>query len=362
MQRKLSVLFIFITLLLFGIGTGNAQKATPNKNRILPVMTRNMDAGSDFWYVLAAAQDPNSTEFDLLVAITKTYMEMHASNIPQRADGIAREIEATKPYLVGLQEVTVLSTGPYGGAPTTIIDNSLEALLAALRTRGLHYAPIVVQKNAQIVLPAFDITFSYLIDVGLVDYDVVLARSDLPVSQFKLEGTQAKHFDALLDFFLAGRDIQFTRGWISVDAKLRGKLYRFVTTHLETLQNDYQAAQTEELLAGPLNTDLPVILAGDLNSDADSPSWDNGPAYGILAAAGFEDPWKAFYRDDPGFTWPLYVEDSGIGPHNLQRIDLILSRGTAVRPEAIQRTGTAALGGLWSSDHAGVEGSFLLLP
>jgi hypothetical protein len=113
--RKLAL--VFITLFLFGVVPASAAE-TANKDRVLPVMTRK-EEGSDIWYVLASAQDPHSTQLDLLVAITKTYFEMHASNIPQRADGIAAEIGLTKPYLVGLQEVTVLSIGPLGQPPTT---------------------------------------------------------------------------------------------------------------------------------------------------------------------------------------------------------------------------------------------------
>lgn len=359
MLRKLLIAILFVSVC--GTGVARATSEGFHRHRELRVMTRNMDAGSDFWYVLAAVQNPQSTQQDLLVAITKTYLEMHGSNIPKRAAGIAREIGMDQPDLVGLQEVTVLTTGPYGEAPTVVLDSGLDSLLTALAQRGLHYAPVIVQKNAQIVLPALDATFQQLIDVGLVDYDVILARTDLPTSEFKLENTQAAHFTAILNFPVAGQTIPFLRGWLSVDAKLRGKSYRFVTTHLETFQNDYQAAQAEELLMGPLNTDLPVVLAGDLNSDAHTPSYANGPAYGILTSGGLHDLWILFHVND-GYTWPMYVEDSGIGPHDPQRIDLILIRGDGMQPVYVWRTGTSPIHGLWSSDHTGVAATIWLKP
>ena len=361
MLRKLSIL---IVIFYFALGSGAiaAQSVNSNRDRVLKVMTRNMDAGSDFYYVIIAAQNPSSTQQDLLTAITQTYLEMRASNIPRRAVGIAAEIAQTKPDLVGLQEVTVLSTGPYLQPPTVVVDSALEVLLRSLRERGLHYAPIAVQKNAQVVLPAFG--QEGLIDVGLIDYDVILARTDLPVSEFKLQNIQQEHFSdaATLNFGVGTTNIPFLRGWISVDAKLRGKTYRFVTTHLETFSPDYQAAQTNELLAGPLNTELPVILAGDLNSDAHAPSWAGGPAYGILIAADFRDAWSAIYPAEAGFTWPLHLEDSGynIGPP--QRIDLILTRGNDVRTRSITRTGVSPIDGAWSSDHTGVVSSLVLRP
>ena len=363
MLRKLSILTV-IFCFCFALG-GNAvaaQAVNSNKDRVLKVMTRNMDAGSDFYYVIIAAQNPSSTQQDLLTAITQTYIEMRASDLPRRAVGIAAEIANTRPDLVGLQEVTVLSTGPYLEPPTVVVDSALEVLLRSLRERGLHYAPIAVQQNAQVVLPAFGA--EGLIDVGLIDYDVILARTDLPISEFKLQNIQQAHFSeaATLNFAVGTTSIPFLRGWISVDAKLRGKTYRFVTTHLETFSPDYQAAQTNELLAGPLNTNLPVMLAGDLNSDAHTPSWAGGPAYGILVAADFRDAWSTIYPTDAGFTWPLHLEDSGYNIGPLQRIDLILTKGKDIQPIGIVRTGTTWIDGVWSSDHAGVVSSLVLRP
>jgi hypothetical protein len=239
----------------------------------------------------------------------------------------------------------------------------MDSLMAALKTRGLHYKAIVVQKNADISLPAFNSTYTSMIQVGLTDYDAVLVRTDLPAADLKVVKKQSDHFSAAatLNFAVAGESIPFLRGWIAADLKVRGKNYRFVTTHLETFSPDYQAAQTNELLNGPLNTDLPLILGGDLNSDADAPSWANGPAYGILTSAGFVDAWSTRHPNDAGLTWPLFVEDSGIGPSTSQRIDLILTKGYSFAPQQVVRTGLSPQNGLWSSDHAGVDAAFKLV-
>jgi endonuclease/exonuclease/phosphatase family metal-dependent hydrolase len=333
-----------------------------NQDRDLPVMTRNMDAGSDFGYILAAATNPNSTQIDLLTAITKTFLEMHMSDYEGRADVIAAEIQAKQPYLVGLQEVTTLRMGAYPGHATTVLDDQLQSLLQSLNQRGLHYKALKVQKNADIEMPAFDASYN-LIPVGFTDYDAVLVRTDLPVSQLKIENVEAQHFNAILDFPIAGQVIPFTRGWISVDAKLRGKNYRFVTTHLETFVNEYQAAQAQELLYGPLNTYLPTILAGDLNSDANAPSFANGPAFGILLNGGFADIWSVLHPNDAGLTWPYFAEDKdNTNATPYQRIDLILIRGNGVAAESEQLIGTTPINGIWASDHAGVVASLKLLP
>lgn len=360
MAKKL-INVLLVVLLIFAGAQSLFAGDTNNKDRILPVMTRNMDAGSDFGFVLAVAQNPNGTQTDLLVAITMTFAEMFSSNFAARADGIAAEIEATQPYLVGLQEVTTLRVGPFPGHATVVVGDQLQSLLASLSQRGLHYAPIKIQTNSEVEFPAFDSSFNLMM-VGFSDYDVVLARTDLQVSQLKVEDIQAQHFATILQFPIGGQPVPFVRGWIAVDAKLRGKPYRFVTTHLETFENHIQAAQADELLGGPLNTQLPVILAGDLNSDAHAPSFANGPAYGILVSAGFTDAWSAIHPSEPGLTWALHTEDPDGPATPTQRIDLVLAKGDGIDPTAIALTGITPINGLFSSDHAGVVAAFKLLP
>jgi hypothetical protein len=99
-----------VTVVFWGIGatTANAQ----NRDRGPVVMTINMDTGSDFGFVVSA-----KTPLDLVLSVTATYQEIQASNIPERAGGIAREIQATRPYLVGLQEVPRCAPGRLAGRP-----------------------------------------------------------------------------------------------------------------------------------------------------------------------------------------------------------------------------------------------------
>ena len=97
-----------------------------------------------------------------------------------------------------------------------------------------------------------------------------------------------------------------------MDAKLRGKQYRVVTTHLESFNLDIQTAQALELVNGPVVSDLPVVLAGDLNSDADNPDPAQSPAYHILVDAGFVDLWSTIHpkRTDQPLA-PLHVDSHG---------------------------------------------------
>jgi endonuclease/exonuclease/phosphatase family metal-dependent hydrolase len=339
-----------------------ANVAAGHQDRTSRVMTRNLDAGSDFGYVLQAALNPNTTQAQLLMAISDTYQEMINSDIPKRAEGIADEILLHQPDLIGLQEVSTLRTGIYGQPANVVMVNGLQSLLQSLKKRGLHYRTMALQTNARIDRPALDASYSP-ITVGFTDYDAVLARTDLPASEFKVSDIVMEHFSVILPFTVAGQSIPFLRGWISLQVRTRDSAYKFVTTHLETFSPEIQAAQTNELINGPLVSDLPVILAGDLNSDANQPSRANGPAFQILEAAGFQDVWSKLLALNVGLTWPLFAEDPP-GPTTLrQRIDLILIHGDGIRGQTIRRTGIfPAANGAWSSDHTGVFGTFEVEP
>jgi endonuclease/exonuclease/phosphatase family metal-dependent hydrolase len=347
-----------LTIVVF-IGAALPNASAQNKDRNPVVMTRNMDTGSDFKYVLNA-----TTQQELIAAVTATYYEILASNIPERAEGIAAEIQQQLPYFVALQEVTTVRKGPLGGPAKTVVIKQLQALLGALRRRGVHYAPVAIQRNADFELPAFDPFSSTFFDARVTDFDVVLARTDLPPSELKIEQVTKHHFTATLAFTVFGQEITVPRGWIAVDAKLRGKPYRLVDTHLESINYPIQVMQAIELVNGPTLAPVPVVLAGDINSDADSSDPVLSASYQVLVNAGFLDFWPIIHPGDPGFTNPLHGEDPVTPSTPNQRIDVILAKpggkGIDARDEFL--IGTTSDDGLWPSDHAGVVGSFILLP
>ena len=86
---KLTLLFA----VLLALGAARAQ--ADERNRLLKVMTRNMDTGTDLGYIFSATD-----QFSFLVAVTNTFQESHASNIGERAAGIAAEIHDQQPDFV----------------------------------------------------------------------------------------------------------------------------------------------------------------------------------------------------------------------------------------------------------------------
>lgn len=316
-------------------------------------MTRNLFIGTDLGPVFAAR-----TTTQLVTAVTVAFAEVQATRFPERAQAIAGEIEATEPDLVGLQEAVLIRTDvPADGSDTpaeTVAYDYLDILLRALEARGLHYAPVAVATIADNELPALGF------DARVTDREVLLARNDLSASELKLSNAQAGKFATNLTLPTLGGPVALFRGWVSVDAKIRGKRFRLVSTHLEPFSAAVQAAQAGELLAGPGDTELPTIFVGDFNSRADG---TGTPTYGNLIAAGFQDAWSETHPDDPGLTccWETHLL-SPMPPFD-ERIDLVLARGgfAAVDAEIVGEELTDRTpSGLFHSDHAGVTATLRL--
>jgi endonuclease/exonuclease/phosphatase family metal-dependent hydrolase len=338
----------FVVLALFIVFSVSAALAESDKLNVR-VMTRNMDAGTDFRYFVL--EDFESALFD-------TVGEVLNSGIPQRAALLASEIAAKKPDLVALQEVT---TWKFSGAllnqEDPIVLDQLAILMGALQGYGQSYRVAVEQELTTIDVAGL---------ASFTDHDAILVRTDLPPGHLDVLGTETHLYDLKLPFL--GYDL--LRGWIAADVKIRGARFKFANTHLESAVDGVpetfalQAGQAFQLVTELKATNLPIILAGDFNSDAQPthlyPS-DATQSYGIVVASGFVDSWESLRPGDPGYTWPLFWEDpvSPIaGP--IERIDLIFSKEPAAT--AVEKTGTVpdSSSGLYPSDHAGVLTTFSL--
>jgi len=62
-----------------------------------------------------------------------------------------------------------------------------------------------------------------------------------------------------------GLSIDILPNWISVNVQTQLRTLRFITTYLSAFDSSVRVAQVEELLYGHLDTNLPVILVGDMN-------------------------------------------------------------------------------------------------
>ena len=331
--------------------------AADNPNPTITVMTRNMDSATDLGYIFAATD-----EASFVAGMEATMAELQASNFQKRAAALAAEIAAAMPDLIALQEVTLWRTGPIMQPPATaILYDQLDLLQVELNKRGLHYGVIAVQAELDSEAPVP----SRNIDLRTTDRDVILARLDLPQSQFDLTNAQTHRYRSTFSF---GNPIlgQLTApsGWMAVDVVVNGSKMRFVNTHLQTpiaglpQAEQVQASQADELLINLLFAGMPVVLAGDFNANAEPGPEHTGTAQKIVRS-GFVDAWDALHPFDPGYTWPLFGEDQKSGPTvPNERIDLIFAGGLLPswlgrNPTVLsaERTGTTAP---FASDHAGL--------
>jgi hypothetical protein len=243
-------------------------------------------------------------------------------------------------------------------------------LLDALAKCGLQYGVVAEVKNFDSEIPAMSLPG--VTGLGLVhftDRDVILARTDLNRDRLFLSNVQSENFETNLIVQTVGDNLTILRGWASVDVTVRGKTFRFLTTHLEAFSPEIQVIQANELLAGPGDTSLPLVFAGDFNSNANA--FDTA-TYGNLIDAGFVDAWSQIYSLDldPGYTCCEAANLLNANPSLDTRIDLVLMRdGVGLRHRPIVADAAEVVGeepndktasGLWPSDHAGVVVKFHL--
>lgn len=320
-----------VVVAIVAAATANANAGQQWSGHQITVETRNLFVGFDAAALLSGAITPADAWATIL-----------ASDPAGRAERWADEIAEAQPDVVGLQEASLFRTGPLlDPAPaTTVAFDFVTLLVDALAERSLTYVPIATVENLEAEVPVGP---PYLIDVRLTDRDVLLVRVDPQTGRLNVLDAQTGNYSASLT--VGG--ITLTRGWVSTDVKLHGRIVHIVNTHLEAFAEPVRFAQASELLAG-LGANLgPTILIGDFNSGPPAPS----PTYGLLTGQ-FDDVWSTVGQG-PGLTC-CHDDLTTAIPYD-QRIDLVLVRG-GVSPVSAHVIGDVpgANFPFFPSDHAGV--------
>jgi endonuclease/exonuclease/phosphatase family metal-dependent hydrolase len=353
--QRVAILFAFVGAML-GMAV-SAYSQTGKGSRTVKAMTYNMDEGTDFIEVLSAQ---NYGEF--LAAVQLTWSNVQASNPARRAELLADEIVAAQPDVVSLQEVTTWVTGNWSWSqmtcvPDTVRIDALSLLMEALASRGAHYS-ILAQ------VPEFSLGGPFpdqVTCVAAINSDAILGRTAGKNEKLEYSNVQMSHFLYYAQLPSLMGPIDVPRGWASVDVNVAGKPFRFIATHLEDGTSSDQLAflsslQAMELLSGPAATQMPVILAGDFNSNANDPNGQSYLSYSVITSGGFSDAWKTAHPDLSGFTWGA----DGILPNadyvRTQRIDFVLVSGaTVLGSKLVGAEPRDRVGDYWPSDHAGVS-------
>jgi endonuclease/exonuclease/phosphatase family metal-dependent hydrolase len=333
-------------ILLSGLCTLASLPAAAHDAATVRVMTLNMDEGTQFVELAAARTVP-----EFLAAVSVTYQNILATNPTERAAAIARKIAAERPDLLAVQEASMLRVG--AAAPAmTVKSDLLTALVDELGKLGHRYAVVATVPGLDAEAPS---TLGF--DVRLTTQDAILVRSDARDEDFRLSNLQIEHYAVNQVAPSPAGSFAVMRGWASIDVRIRGRVFRFATTHLDAVVPPVRVLQATELVGSAANTPLPMIITGDLNATADSSSDPSFPAYLAVINAGFIDAWPRKRAPDPGFTCCQAPDLRNAASQLNHRIDVVLMRG-GIDVVDIRLVGSQpndrTRSGLWLSDHAGV--------
>lgn len=346
-------------LVLAAAGLFTACHDTKNETEIR-VMTWNLAVGIDLDAVFT-----QPTLLDVMKQAEVAWAQKDRSDFAKRALAIAARIDATRPDLIGLQEVAqYLSQTPPDGPPppygpgtpaSTLSKDFLVLLLDALHARGLDYAlatdgttPGVVT-NADVEVTGADAGGAPTADYRVVDREAVLVRGGVQVVAVR-KGNYAASIDVPVPGLPTA--YRYARGWVAVDAVKDGKRFTFVSTHLDAFDPRVQAQQARELLA-LVPAGAATIVVGDMNSDPADVAW---PSYGILTTG------QAKLADtvaDVGAAAPSCCYDALCSDPQAslaRRVDHVLHTPHFTSWSAALEGGPGsfdATTGLWPSDHAG---------
>jgi len=343
--RSVAILLVATPLILSGC---DSDPIDDTASADVTVMSYNLYLGADIFPLMGAPPE------QVPVIGGQLWAQVQASDFPLRAEAIAGFVAEHEPALIGLQEVTLYRTrepSQFSNVPDAedVAYDFLEIILDALAAEGLSYTAVSTVTNADVQVP---ITYDgqNFIDVRLTDRDVILARTDVSVTN----ATEINFSEAVTaPIEIGGMTIPFTRGFNHVRATVDGVSFTFANAHLEVqVAGDLQPQEGQALeMLGHLNAaPLPHVLVGDFNSPADG---SGTQTYQLLrsqysdavVSAGVEEPTCCQAADLLNPTSELTT-----------RIDLILYRGdvSTLSAETIGNQPEDRINGLWPSDHAGV--------
>ncbi len=374
-------LFALATTALLAPAAGTAAKAKKGKkDPKITVMSRNLYLGADLGPAVNAAG-----LCDAIDAGGQIINDVDASNFPERAKLLAKEVKKAKPDLLGLQEAALWrdqTPSDYTATPATHVRyDFLKLLQEELKAKGAKYKVAVVQDEFDQELPGdtdgVDSPDDFLcgadLDGRLTMRDAILVRKGSGVKATKPD---MGHFDNTYDVVLGGVvPISVDRGWVSVDAKVaqtkktKGAKFHFVNTHLESFGDPMiRESQARELFAkgGPLRTKRQLVMLGDINSGGPKDKVGTG-----FTTPGDEGAYNALVKDfgmtNLGTRQTCCYPDvfkSIIGGYRFDHtVDHVMAK-PKLRQTGSYVTGTnphvTGAGGVVSSDHGGLVSTLKL--
>lgn len=266
-----------VSALTLILGLASPAQATEST---VTVMSRNIYLGADVGIAMNLLPD-------FKAAAQFMWEQVELTDFNQRSKVLANEIATANPDVVGIQEATkwMCQKGVFSSRVT--VYDFTQMLLIELDQLGYTYEIASVGDN-QAINPGFSIppiphltlvtdedVFPAIfgtetVACGFEIADALLVKSDLG-SQVKAVGT-TEYKDA---YTIIPTLMTVYRGFSWADIAVKGTEIRFVATHLESLWDEGEVPlakiQTDQLIADLSDSEIPVIVMGDFNSDPRDP-------------------------------------------------------------------------------------------
>lgn len=359
----------------------------------ITVMSRNLYLGADVGPAMELLPD-------LGAAATFMWQQVHQTNFTVRADSLAQEIADATPHVVALQEATVWSCAPHAWSRSVPVYDFTAILLDALDARGQRYG-VATAGGAQAVNPGFTIgPIPGLTVVRDPDVFQPMFGTDTAACGFRIADTllvrqgvdveRVGTSEFTKSYSVVPLVMTVHRGYSWADVRVDGAVARVVTTHLESMFDPggvpTAKLQADQLVADLSSTTLPLIVAGDFNSDPRDPREQGAPnpgeqpqvnsecpaqtgtdarcsAYWTMLEVGFQDAGPDAARHlSWGFGALLDGPDSRRPAGMTDRLDYVFTRNGAVPKQARLIDATFPTAISWTcgsarcapSDHAGL--------
>jgi endonuclease/exonuclease/phosphatase family metal-dependent hydrolase len=337
-----------LVALSLGPVAADAAAARAKAKPDVTIMSRNLYLGADIIKLVSATDVAGEQQ-----QVQALHQVVNQTNFPLRAQALAAEVAATKPDVIGLQEVARYYRTPDGAAAGTPATQPLydwmTLLQAELAKRRQSYRVVVEQTEIDITVPSAE---GLRLRLKLGNAVLVRTGKGARVSAVRPLSGQFAH---QLQVALPDQSVALHRGYAGLDGVVGGRRFRFLDPHAEAYSAAAANGQFQELLAGPARSRTrPTIIAGDFNSDPADPGADN--AYDTVAGAGFTDTGQRAATccqnetvNNPVSELKTWIDHIVVRP-----------KATVLSTTIVGDTTSDVIGGLWPSDHAGVVATIRL--
>ena len=359
------------------------------------VMSRNIYLGADVGVALELIPDmPAAAQF--------MWDQVNKNDFSKRSVALAAEIQSYKPDVIGLQEATIWYCKKNAWSKKVEVFNFTDQLLQALD--GDY---VLASKDGKTAFnPGYSINpIPFLTMVkdperfqkvfgqdkaacGFQIGDALVIKKELAGQVVKVGNTEYEDSYSIVPTLMT-----IYRGYTWADINIANIPVRFITTHLESIWDENKvpnaAKQATQLIKDVKETNMPLVIIGDFNSDPRDPRPANAAnpglqptaseecpagsskcnAYRLMKEAGFNDAGPDA-SDPTTYTWGMNALLTGPDPDRLKaaqamgneygftdRLDYIFTKN------GIDVTTSQIIGfkAPYATDHAGIFAEFSIL-